>query len=38
MCGKGMQNAHFSKSQKLTHSPAQVEKHVGQETPLHYTH
>ena len=27
----------FAKGQKLTHSPAQVEKHAGQETPLHYT-
>ena len=27
MCAKGMQNAHFSKRQKLTHSPAHVEKH-----------
>ena len=33
---KGMQNANFSK--KLTHSPADVEKHAGQETPLHYSH
>ena len=38
MCAKGMQNAHFSKAQKLTHSPARVEKRAGQETPLHYTH
>ena len=38
MCAKGIQNAHFSKGQKLTHSPADVEKHAGQETPLHYTH
>ena len=38
MCAKGIQNAHFSEGQKLTHSPAQVEKHTGQETPLHYTH
>ena len=28
----------FAKGQKLTHSPAHEEKHVGQETPLHYTH
>ena len=28
----------FAKGQKLTHSPAHVEKHGGQETPLHYTH
>ena len=27
----------FAKGQKLTHSPAQEEKHAGQETPLHYT-
>ena len=32
MCAKGIQNAHFSKGQKLTHSPAHVEKHAGQET------
>ena len=25
-CAKGIQNAHFSKGQKLTHSPADVEK------------
>ena len=37
-CAKGIQNAHFSKGQKLTHSRAHVEKHAGQETPLHYTH
>ena len=35
MCAKGMQG---SKVQRLTHSPAHVEKHAGQETPLHYTH
>ena len=34
MCAKGIQNAHFSKGQKLLHSPAHVEKHAGQETPL----
>ena len=28
----------FAKVQKLTHSPAHMEKHAGQETPLHYTH
>ena len=28
----------FAKGRKLTHSPAHVEKHAGQETPLHYTH
>ena len=27
----------FAKGQKLTHSPAQEEKHAGQETPLLYT-
>ena len=27
----------FSTGQKLTHSPAHVEKHAGQQTPLHYT-
>ena len=37
-CAKGIQNAHFSKSQKLTHNPPHEEKHAGQETPLHYTH
>ena len=26
-----------AKGQKLKHSPAQVEKGAGQETPLHYT-
>ena len=36
-CAKGIQNARFSNGQKLTHSPAHVEKHAGQETPLHYT-
>ena len=29
MCAKGMQKANFSKGQKLTHSPAHVEKHTG---------
>ena len=38
MCAKGIPNAHFSKDQKLTHSPVHVEKHAGQETPLYYTH
>ena len=38
MCAKGIQNTHFSKDQKLTHSPARVEQHAGQETPLNYTH
>ena len=37
-CAKGIQNAHFSNCQKLTHSPAREEKHAEQETPLHYTH
>ena len=37
-CAKGIQNARFSEGQKLTHSPARVEKHAGQETPLQYTH
>ena len=37
-CAKGLQNAHFSKGQKLTHSPAREERHAEQETPLHYTH
>ena len=27
----------FAKGEKLTHSPAHVEKHAGQETPLLYT-
>ena len=27
----------FAKGQQLTHSPAHVEKHAGQETPLHCT-
>ena len=35
MCAKGRQNAYFSKAQEPTHSPAHVEKHAGQETPLH---
>ena len=38
MCAKGIQNATFAKGQKLTHTPAHMEKHAGQETPLHYTH
>ena len=37
-CAKGIQNAHVLKGQKLTHSPAQEEKHAKQETPLLYTH
>ena len=36
--GEGIQNAHFSKAQKLTHSPAREEKQPEQETPLTYTH
>ena len=35
---EGIQNAHFCKGQKITHSPAREEKHTVQETPLHYTH
>ena len=35
---KDIQNANFSKGQKLTHSPSREEKHAEQETPLHYTH
>ena len=38
MCGKGIQQAHFAKGQKLAHSTAHVEKHARQKTPLHYTH
>ena len=37
-CAKGIQNAHFSSSQEITHSPAREEKDSEQETPLHYTH
>ena len=37
-CAEGIQNAHVSKGQKLTHPSAHVEKHAGQETSLHYTH
>ena len=37
-CAKGIQNIHFSKGKKITHSPAGEEKHAVQETPLHYTH
>ena len=33
-CAKGIQNAHFSKGQKLTHSPAREEKHAEQETVI----
>ena len=36
-CAKGIQNAHVSRGQKLTHSPAREEKYAEQETPLHYT-
>ena len=36
-CAKGIQNAHFAKGQRLTHSPAHEEKHAGQETPLLHT-
>ena len=35
-CAKGIQNAHSSKGQKPTHSPAREERHPEQETPLHY--
>ena len=38
MCAKDIQNADFSKGQKLTHSPAHVEKHSEQEIALHHTH
>ena len=34
-CAKGIQNARFSKGQKLTHSPAHEEKHAGDTTTLH---
>ena len=36
-CAKGMQKAHFSKGQKLTHSPAHKEKQrgTGDTTTLH---
>ena len=34
-CAKGIQNARFSDSQKLTHSPSREEKQAEQETPLH---
>ena len=37
-CAKGIQSAHFSRGQKLTHSPGREEKQAEQETPLHYTH
>ena len=37
-CAKGIHNAHFSKGQKLAHSPAHEENHAGQEKPKHYTH
>ena len=37
-CAKGIQNAHFSKGQKLIYSPTREEKHPEHETPLHYTH
>ena len=36
-CTKGIRNAHFSKGQKLRHSPAREEKQTEQETPPHYT-
>ena len=28
----------FAKGQTLTHSPANEEKHAGQEAPVHYIH
>ena len=34
-CAKGIQNAHSSNGQKLTHSPAHVEKHADRRH--HYT-
>ena len=37
-CAKGIQNALFSKGQKLTHTPAREKKRVEQKTRLHYTH
>ena len=37
-CVEGVQNAHLSRGQKLTHSPPREEKHAEQETPLHYKH
>ena len=37
-CAKGIQNAHFSNGQKLTHTPTGEEKHTEQVTALHYTH
>ena len=37
-CAKGMQNAHITNRQKLLHSPSHEEKHVAQDTPVHYTH
>ena len=37
-CAKAIQNAYFSKGDRLTDSPAREEKHAKQETPLHYTH
>ena len=37
-CTKGIQNAHFSRGQKVTHSPAREEKNAEQESPLYYTH
>ena len=37
-CAEGIQNAHFSKGQKLTHSPVREEKDAEHHKPLHYTH
>ena len=37
-CAEGIQAAHSSQGQKLTHSPGREEKHAEQDTPVHYTH
>ena len=37
-CAKGIQNAHFSKGQKVQNSSARKERHVEQGTPLHCSH
>ena len=34
-CAKGIQNAHFSKGQKLTHSPAHVGLRLWNQDYLH---
>ena len=36
-CAEGIQKAHVSRGQKVTHSPAREEKHTEHETPVHYT-